>query len=215
MILQQFNKITDKTLYILLSVFLFILFGVGFFLGRYSKNCPKVKHIFTSDTTYNYTPITGGVGSPLTINTKPQNVKILKEVEYKPVNRIIYKIDTFIAKGEDLPVLGFESTDTLRFDSLFIAIKDKGDCNGILERKSSIFGKVKERIITNNNTEIIELKPPLFQLNAGVQAQFNKEFLIKDIAPSLQVEFKQKYSITYGYLLSSKNHNFTLLTKIK
>lgn len=204
MILHQF-KIANKTFYILIGVFLFILFGVGFFLGRSSKKCPEiVKEIITSDTIEYY------IGSsPVYLESKPHNVIIEKKVPI--ISKIeIKKTDTFY---KEYPT--FMAIDTLRNDSLFVAILDSGNCNGIIMRHSIFGGKIKTKTITNTITKVLEKPSALFQLNGGVHTQFNKAFLIKDIGPLASVCIKQNHSLGYSYLLNSKTHNIFLTTKIK
>lgn len=163
---------------------------IAFLLGRYSKQCPEIINTVVEEK---YVPITGGIGSPIVIAGKPKNVYIHDTVKIK-------------VKGPT-----FYSTDTLRFDSIIVMIKDTGNAEGIINRGALFGGKVKEKIITNT-----VIKPaPLLQLDAGIRAQFDCAWQANDIGPAAQLQIKNKYSLGYSYMINNRSHNVSLLVKLK
>jgi len=185
-------------LFLTLLFLLLVTFISGIFIGRsYKKN--TIQTITKIDTIINYVTIKDSI----IIHTKPTNT-----ILYKTINKVnnVTKIDTSI---------GFTSTDTLRFDSLFVAITDTGNCNGIINRQSVFGGKIITKEISKTITKEIEKPTPLFQINAGVQSSFIGKWENVDLGPAIQVQLKQKYSVGYSYLIGSSTHNISLLTKIK
>ncbi len=211
------NETKGKLLISILGISIFLI-GIG--LGRYSKKCPTVLSSTTkSDTIDTYVPITGGVGSPLTVITYPSNTKIEPPTNpSQPTNSIIAQ-PSHNNQVLDTPIYStppsFTSTDTLRWDSLFVAIIDTGNCEGIISRHSTFGGKLKERTITNTITNVVEPKIPFFQLNGGVQTSFQKDFKNLDLGLALQLQMKRKVSIGYSYMFNTRTNNISLLTKIK
>lgn len=184
----------------------------AFFLGIYSKFCPETKTETRTDTVTKYETI-----EPSEITTTPENT-ILYDTVYRDTGTV--RTQTFTHTIHDtipyqLQYKGFVSTDTLIFDSLRVALKEYGNCEGISERESLLFGKQKERVITNTITNTIETRPPLFQLNGGIQAGFSGKWNVADIGPVLQLQIGRKFQAGYSYMLNSKSNNIILTTKIK
>jgi hypothetical protein len=208
---------SKQQFFIALLILLGLVFTAGYFVGRWSKQCPAIiNETKSSDTTTNYVPISGGGGSPLTVITYPKNATIpnnnqienKRELCLKPSTKLIH--DTIF---KEYPT--FASVDTLRNDSLFVAITDTGNCNGIITRHSVFGGKIKEKTINNTITKVIEKPIPIFQLNGGVQSSFSNQWQVREIGPILQVQLKQKFTVGYTYFVNSQTHNISLLTKIK
>jgi hypothetical protein len=212
---------------------LFILLGLfsttGFLVGRWSKQCPElITQSIVSDTAEKYVPITGGAGNPLTVITEPTNAPYIPHIEQKtkvskPKSpaKSVFEIPHIITQNKDTckeplqRAITFTSKDTLRFDSLYVAISDTGNCDGIITRQSTFGGKIKEKTITNTITKVVQNPTPLFQLNAGVQSSFSNHWKVQDIGPALQLQLKQKFTVGYSYMINSQLHNISLLTKIK
>jgi hypothetical protein len=197
--------LNKKTFYISLAVLMALVFTGGYFTGRHFKQCPEVvKEIFTTDTVEKY------VGSsPLYLESKPHNVII----DHNMVKNIHDTINSHDTLYKEYPT--FSSIDTLRNDSLFVAITDTGNCNGILTRHSVFGGKIKEKTITNTIIKVVQKPTPLFQLNAGVQCSFSNQWKVQDIGPVIQLSLKQKFSVGYSYMVGTSSHNILLTTKIK
>lgn len=220
---------SKQQFYIVVLVWTALVFTAGILVGRWSKQCAVVTAETTmSDTTDTYVPITGGAGSPITVITYPQNkliapktTKIASNTKKVAKNAIVVNRDTcfefidtcieFLNTKEPI----FTATDTLCFDSLFVAITDTGNCNGIISRHSFFGGKIKEKTITNTITKVVTKPLSLFQLNGGIQSSFNTQWQVQDIGPALQLQLKQKHAVGYSYMISTGTHNISLLTKLK
>lgn len=207
-----------------LFVLMVLVFTGGFFAGRSSKQCPTIiSETITSDTTDSYLPITGGAGSPLTVITYPANTPIAhksNKIAFNAKNITPNAINVTDCNENDTLIrenvtASFISIDTLRFDSLFVAITDTGNCNGIQIRHSVFGGKIKAQTIINTITKVAQKPTPLFQLNGGIQSSFIGKWKSVDVGPALQLQLKQKYSIGYSYMIGSSTHNISLLTKLK
>jgi len=196
---------------IVFLILLIIAFVEGFFIGKNANKPHDIKTTKISDTIYKYVDISGGIGSPLTIITHPQN-KVIETIKYDTI--LIEKNPTQNEKINDFKTT-FISVDTLRFDSLYVSIVDSGGCNGIINRHSTLGGKMKTIEITNTITNTVETPINLFQLNAGITSTFNKAWNISDIAPTIQLDLKRKYFVSYSYGIQNKNHSLSILTKIK
>lgn len=185
----------------------FGLFIAGYFIG-YNYGVKKQKTLLVQtevhDTSYSSYPI-----EVEKLVSVPKNVIINKDV-VRFVKYDSISCDTFY---NQIPL--FASTDTLRFDSLFVAISDTGNCYGVINRHSVFGGFQKERIITNTITNTITKPISLFQLNAGVGTTLSSDYKFVDVSPMLQLIFKQKAIIGYGYRLNERSHNIQLTTKLK
>lgn len=172
-------------------------------------NCEsKQEFIYKTDTIEHYVS-----GSPFTIISKPINTII-----HDTFNQIkvVQKLNTkYIHDTTFLEYPTFTSYERIKYDSLYVDITDTGNCNGIITRHSVFGGKIKERIITNTIEKIVNQPISLFQLNAGLKTTFTNKWQLQDLAPSVQLSFKQKHSIGYDYQIQSKQHSLTFLTKIK
>lgn len=182
-----------------------LIFALGVFAGYKSKRCASITGTTVKiDTVTNYVPISGGIGSPLTVITYPKN---------RPV-KTIYLRDT-VTKQIEAQYDGFASVDTLRWDSLYVAVIDTGNCNGITSRRSTFGGKIPERSITKTIDRVFEKPAPLFQLNAGVTTSYAGKWRAVDLGPALTLDIGRKYLLGYSYSLNSSTHCITLQTKIK
>lgn len=194
--------------YILITVCCLVSFLIGSYSGcKYqAKRCKNivVDKQYVHDTSYSSYPIE--IEKFVSV---PKNVIINKDV----VRFIKYDSISCDTIYKQIPM--FASNDTLRFDSLFVAILDTGNCYGIINRHSVFGGYQKERIITNTITNTITKPISLLQLNAGVGTTFSNEFKVIDVSPIIQISIKQKASIGYGYRLNERTHNFQLTTKIR
>lgn len=198
------NKLTNKDYIIFI-----LIFAAGMFAGYKAKRCPVVVGTTVRiDTVTTYEPITGGIGSPLTVVTYPANTP------FKWPAKLIYKTDT-VFKPIEAQYGGFTSVDTLRWDSLYVAVIDTGNCNGITSRRSTFGGKIPERSITKTIDRVLEARPALLQLNAGVQTSYAGKWRAIDLGPALTLDIGRKYFIGYSYSLNSSTHCITLQTKIK
>lgn len=198
----------NKLNYILL-VLCAILF---FFIGCTTKHCPQlVSETHTTDSSEIYTPITGGAGSPLTVITHPENIPV-KNSELKPKIKIVK--DTVYIDSTGL-LCSHISIDTLRHDSMFVALRDSITCEGIQQRLATFGGKQKQLIVTNTVTKVFEKPVPLFQLNAGVQSSYSKRWHAVDLGPIVSIDIKHKYNVAYSFMLNSSTHNISLQTKMK
>jgi len=142
-----------------------------------------------------------------------------------PINKVSHDTITIVREGENINTLDtiiqivngtFISNDTLRYDSTFVALKDSGNCNGIMKREYQFYGLQKQREIVKTITNNIILPQPFFQVNMGVMTSFNKGFgNVVDIAPLVQLEYRKKYQASYSFQLNQKQHNISVTTKIK
>jgi hypothetical protein len=165
---------------------------------------PIVNKTITTDTVIQYV-----TSQPLTIISKPISKIIHDTIISKIVNTKI-KTDTIWKKNNST----FFAVDTLRYDSLLIAILDIGNCEGISNRKTFFSGKIKSQIITNTITNNITSPPAMLSVHGGVSSLiFNSKLL--DAGPGAQLNFKNKLVVGYSYFINSKNHSISLLTKIK
>jgi hypothetical protein len=167
------------------------------------KKCPEiVKTITKIDTAYISS-------SPVVIKSKPVNT-----IQYKTITRVEKGetiIDTLFQFVNDCDMT-YSSVDTLRNDSVWVAINDNGDCFGIQDR-TAIWGG-KEKVITHTITNNIATPPQVFTLYGGVSNQiYNKQ--IKDVTPNAMLVYKNKFGVEYGYGVLQKSHNIGLKFKIK
>lgn len=188
-----------------------------FYLGRLSKSCLEIQSVQVStDTAESYVPITGGAGSPLTVISHPQNMPTYTSTVQllPPVIRVSH--DTVYVDSTDrlCSRCSHIAVDTLRHDSLYVALKDSVTCEGIASRSYTFGGKQKQLTVTNTVTKTVLVQPPLFQLNAGAQTFYNGK-TFTDVGLTAGLEFKHKYSFNYGFMINSKTHSFSLLTKLK
>lgn len=182
--------------------------AVCFYAGWKLKPCPKlVREVITVDTVYDYAPITGGTGSPLTIITQPANTP-------KAIHDTTLVRDTVFVKAAE-QYCGAIAVDTLRHDSLFVALRDSVTCYGIALRQATFGGSIKERTITNTITRTVMSPSPLLQINAGAQSLFLNRKGFTDVGPAVSVQLKNKHTLAYSYLVFTKQHSLTLTTKIK
>jgi hypothetical protein len=224
---------TKQQFFLALLILLILVFTAGILVGRWSKQCPIViAATKSSDTTETYVPITIGAGSPLTVISKPANAPYIPHIQNKtklhqlksPVNSVFeiphispQNKETFKDSCKELcqEPITFTAKDTIRFDSLYVAISDTGNCKGIITRHSVFGGKIKEKTITNTITQVVQYPTPVFQLNAGVQSSFTNQWQVRDIGPAVHLQLKQKFTVGYTYMVNSQTHNISLLTKIK
>lgn len=193
-------------IWIIVALFTIFMFGVG--VGYNSKKCQKIETTkVVSDTFYSSYPVE------------------VEKVVKVPINKVSYDTIRIVKKGENIhtsdtiiQILNgyFVSNDTLRYDSTFVALKDSGNCDGIMKREYQFYGVQKQREIVKTITNNIILPQPFFQLNLGVMASFDKGFgKVIDIAPMVQLEYHKKYQASYSFQLNEKHHNISVSTKIK
>jgi len=196
----------NNIIWVMVALFTIFIFGVG--VGYNSKKCQIIKtEKIVSDTFYSSYPI--------------EVDKIVKV----PINKVSHDTITIVREGENINTLDtiiqivngtFISNDTLRYDSTFVALKDSGNCNGIMKREYQFYGLQKQREIVKTITNNIILPQPFFQVNMGVMTSFNKGFgNVVDIAPLVQLEYRKKYQASYSFQLNQKQHNISVTTKIK
>lgn len=195
------NQIQDYLVYVILLVAL-ICGVIGYKLKKCDTFTPNV--VVTHDTFYSSYPVY------IEAESTPKNEPTLKkEVKYIAV---VDKDTVFIEK--EYPT--FISTDTISpVKGFHIAILDNGNCYGIINRKTTTFGELPERIITKTVTNTIEKQAPLLSLYAGAQGSFSTKWKAIDVGPSITLSIKNKHSIGYGYQLNTGTHSLNLQTKIK
>ncbi len=193
-------------LWVMVALFTIFIFGMG--VGYNSKKCQIIESTkVVSDTFYSSYPI--------------EVDKVVKV----PINKVSHDTITIVKKGENIHTKdtiykvvngSFIVNDTLAYDSIFVALKDSGNCSGIIERQYKFYGAQKQREITKTITNNIILPQPILQLNLGVMASFDKGFgKVIDIAPMVQLEYHKKYQASYSFQLNEKHHNISVSTKIK
>lgn len=182
----------------------YIIIGVLLIIITQHK-CPHIEKTVTkTDTTYIEQPPRLVFSSPVNI-TKWKHDTIISEV-------VKNHYDTTIITKFKPSQSTFQSLDTLRFDSLGIALNHKGNCLGIQQTTGVLFGKRK--VITNTITNNIATPPQVFSLYGGVSNQiYNKQ--IQDITPNAMLLYKEKFGIEYGYGVLQQSHNIGLKFKIK
>jgi hypothetical protein len=196
-----------------LAILLCIIFFTGFWAGRTTKHCAEiVQEILTTDTLIQYVS-----SSPLTITSKPK-VTVME----KPIMELITKyvdtgINVILIKRDTINISNgqWSAIDTLQNDSLFVAITDTGDCNGILTRHSVFGGKIKERTINNTILKVVQKPTPLFSLYAGIAVNGTIPFALKDMGPIATLGIKDAQLISLGYGLQQKQFTFHFQTKFK
>lgn len=194
------NKITENLIWAL------CIFIVGIIIGYNIKKCPVITNTVTiTDTVYSSYPIIDTYKVTIPIN-KPFFVTVSGKKEK------VYIYDT-VKIGNDL--ITFESHDTLKHEDIFVTLFDKGNCNGIFERKSIFGGEMKERIINNEITKTVLAPLPFVTLHAGASASFSNRWNAFDVGPALTLVIRQKHVIGYDYGLNTSTHKITLQTKIK
>lgn len=190
----------NKTLLIVIAVVL-LLIGVG--IGYRLKQCPNIANtVHTTDTIYQGYPIID-----TEIVTKPITKVVIKEVVRQV---LVHKKDTIML---DYPE--WEQYDSLSYEGIKVGITDRGNCNGVIERKSKFSGELKERIVTNTITNNVVLPPPLLSLYAGASASFSNRWKAFDVAPAVSVAIRQRHIINYSYGINTSTHNFSIQTKIR
>lgn len=199
--------ISKKNLiWVIVALFTIFIFGMG--VGYKSKKCQIIETTkVVSDTFYSSYPIE------------------VDRVVKVPINKVSHDTITIVKKGENIHTLDtiiqvvngtFISHDTLSHDSIFVALKDSGNCNGIMKREYQFYGAQKQREIVKTITNNIILPQSLLQLNLGVVSSFNKGFSnVVDIAPMVQLEYRKKYQASYSFQFNQKQHNISVSTKIK
>lgn len=191
----------NKNTITILAIAFLATFLIGGFTGYKIKKCPVIVSTVTElDTVYYPLPI------QKVIETKPINVPYLVKGE----TSIVEIHDTTFL---DYPT--FTSTDTLRHDSLYIAISDIGNCYGIIERKSQFGGHLTGRTVIQTITNNIVIPPPFISLSVGASASFSGKWNAFDVGPAVSLSFRQKHQIGYSYGLNTSTHNVYLQTKIK
>lgn len=178
---------------------LVIIAAALFMLGWCAKPCAKVVSVkYKTDTVMKFVPIDR-----------------VQFVHTKPVSKLI--VDTqYVAKEILVRDTGatFVAVDTLRHDSLYVAVQDYGNCYGIVKRRAVFGGAINERTITNTVTEVVAKPQPLFRLDAGAGALFNSKAFV-DAGPAVALQLKNKHALIYSYMVFSNTHSLTLTTKIK
>jgi len=196
---RRFNVI-NKTLLIIVAI---ILILIGGFVGYKLKQCPGIVNtVYATDTIYQGYPIVD-----TEIVTKPITKVVIKEVVRQV---LVNKTDTITI---DYPE--WEQTDRITYEGLNIDINDKGNCNGVIERKSKFSGELKERIVTNTVTNNVALPPPFLSLYAGASASFSNRWKAFDVAPAVSMAIRQRHIINYSYGINTSTHNFSIQTKIR
>lgn len=157
---------------------------------------------------------------PEIVKTKIEIDTVYQEIEKQvmktiPINTTIVKRETindttYVVKYKENQST-FTSVDTLRFDSLGVAVLDSGNCSGVLNRTATLFGKrqVIERTITNT----ISTPVPVFSLYGGVNNQI-KNGSIKEVTPNALLMYEGKVGIEYGFGVMDKTHNVGVKFKI-
>lgn len=190
--------------YILGGIAIILLLSLGGIIGYKLKKCPIVNNtVYSTDTVYQGYPIIDTYRTSYPIN-KPYFIS----VPSKPVN-----VHDTVFLEDYAP--SFESIDTLRYQDLYVSIKDKGNCTGIIERQSVFGGNLKERIITNEIKTILQAPIPFLTLHAGVSASFSNRWKAFDVGPAASIVIRQRHIINYNYGINTSTHNFSLQTKIK
>ncbi len=194
------NKNTENLIWAL------CIFIVGIIIGYNIKKCPVITNTVTTiDTVYSSYPL---------IDTYKVNVPVNKPffVTIPGKKEKVYVYDT-VKIGNDL--ITFESRDTLKHDGMFVALFDKGNCNGIFERKSIFGGEMKERIINNEITNTVLAPLPFVTLHAGASASFSNRWNAFDVGPATSIVIRQRHIIHYNYGINTSTYNFSLQTKIR
>lgn len=186
--------------------------AVCFYAGWTLKPCPVVQVVTTSDTLDVYTPIKSGTDSALPVVTYPKN-EIVYVHDTFIKTKYVQRFDTSTILNENTTAL-FVSNDTLRYDSIYVSIIDTGDCNGILKRHSTFGGKIRERIVNNQTTEITEKKTELFQLYAGVGYNWIGD-KYQSVATVLQLGIKQKVLLGYAFHVNTFAQSISIHYKIR
>jgi hypothetical protein len=190
-----------KNQYIYIGAIILLL--VGGFCGYKLKQCAEiVSTVITTDTIYEGYPI-----HDTFIVSKPINHETAKEVVRQV---LVTNTDTVFI---DYPE--FKQTDKLTYEGLVINISDRGNCNGVIERKSTFTGELKERVITNTVTKNVSIPPPLLSLSVGASASFSNKWKAFDIGPAVGISIRKKYQALYSYGLNTSTHNITISTIIK
>lgn len=188
---------------ILVAISLFGGVVIGGFCGYKLKQCPKiVSTVTTTDTVYQGYPI-----HDTFILSKPINRETTKEVVRQV---LVTNTDTVFL---DYPE--FRQTDKITYEGLIINISDRGNCNGVIERKSTFTGELKERIVTNTITKNVSIPQPLFSLSAGASASFSNKWKAFDVGPTIGLSIRKRHNVNYSYGLNTSTHNITITTHIK
>ncbi len=188
----------------IIVVFVLILAVVCGIIGYKLKKCNILipATVVSHDTLYSSYPVyIEAPSKPITI-TKTET-KYLTITKYDTT--ILEKTySTFTSSDTITPVEGFH-----------VAILDTGNCYGILNRNTKIFGSLPERIITNTVTNTIVKSQPFLTLHAGASASFSNRWNAFDVGPAASVVIRQRHIIYYNYGINTSTHNFSLQTKIR
>lgn len=192
-----------------------LLLGIIAFQAVYisQSSCPAVVSEYTKyDTIYKSSPERLVFSSPLNMPTGERDTIIIRDTVTLEApgletvkERIVY-VQRFEAKD-----VTFESRDTLRSDSMSVAIHDKGNCLGVLDREAVFFGK--QKVISKTTIKNIVIPPKVFSLYGGVSNQI-KDGKIQDITPSAMLLYKGNLSLEYGYSVLNKGHNVGLKIRV-
>lgn len=194
-----------QTIYIIIALIASTLLGAIF--GYSIKKCNKVvSRIEVHDTTYRSYPVTIEVHD----TSFKKSTKFIHDTFI--VNHKTNKNDTIFINKD---CIGFYSNDTIIFDSLIsVNIQDVYNCNGRVKRDSKLIGNLKERVINNTITNNILLPRNIFQLNAGITSNFTTKKLL-DLGPCVSLSYKDRFNLSYSYLIDSRVHSASITKKIK
>lgn len=198
----------NKTPYYLLLLFGAIIAVLSIMLAKH-----ECRYIEVTTTRYDTAYLEQ---EPRLVFSSPVNIPYAVEKLDTIKVPVITKADTvfkivYVQRFEPQEVT-FTSTDTLYSDSLGIAIKDKGNCLGILDRQATFFGKQKQ--ITKTVTNNIATPPQTFSLYGGVSNQITNK-TTQDVTPNAMLLYKGKIGLEYGYGVLNNSHNIGLKFKIK
>lgn len=180
-----------------------LLLGLLCFILIPRAKIKSVSSVTTTNTIYRDVPI-----PPTPVKSRVKNTPLKLPVG------LPYAIHDTLTDSLLIEYPTFYAIDTLRFDSMYVTIRDTGDCFGILHRDATLGGKKEEVYITKTITNTF-LKPyPLFTLFGGVQANMLNKNLY-EISPTLNLCIKNKFQLGYGYGINYKTQNISILLKLK
>ena len=190
---------------IIASIVALIFFGAGFFIAKiYYGGKVVTNTIVKTDTFINYVPVEHDVVSePIT------SIIRLKDTLIKPIYNYVH--DTIIKKDTGT----FTSSDTINYNTIFVANSYVGNCNGIIQHYSKFFGEIAEKTVVKTVTNTIIKKPNLFALYGGIEVANINVANYKNIAPMVGIMLKDKYLLGASYNTFNQQTNANLLIKLK
>ena len=179
-------------LYIISSILLILL---SLFIGYYLKKCPTIDYIqpkttIKIDTVYKTLPKDSNLSTP----------------RVYPIHYKYYTIDTTHVK--------YYTIDSIKFKNASAVIIDSTYSNDSISRKADLFQT--QQIITKDSIieHYVKIPPSFLSISGGIISNFNKTSIL-DAGPYIQLDFRNKLKVGYGYYINTKQNNLTLSIKIK